>query len=100
MVKHKAKSRHDFVIDEFLEPCIIFCNFFADGNATAAHSRITSLVSSMVSKANQVYLTSEFYGQGTRIHRGVRISLTETVIDRGSQCMFKPRYLDCLIEIK
>lgn len=67
--------------------CLIF---ITDWNVTATRLRLNRLMSKMVKEANAIYSLSEFYGDGHKIHKGVKFQLSHSIIDE-SPCDFFPR---------
>ena len=54
---------------------------FSDYNATATYNAIKGLLLRGVDRANEVFSGAEFYGRGTKIHKGISFKLAAYHID-------------------
>ena len=61
--------------------CGPICFVFSDYNATATYNEIKGLLLRGVDRANEVFSGAEFYGRGTKIHKGISFKLAAYHID-------------------
>jgi len=59
-------------------------------NATATYEAIQHLIEASVEHANNVFSVAEFYGSGTRIHKGISFVLADYHIDNDQDCQPQP----------
>ncbi|TRY80410.1 hypothetical protein TCAL_16786 [Tigriopus californicus] len=76
-----------FYVDPYLWRQV---NVLEQSNVTATRLRLKRLMSEMVTEANAIYSLAEFYGDGHKIHKGVKFQLSHYIIDE-SPCDFHPR---------
>lgn len=57
-----------------------------DYNATATYNEIKGLLLRGVDRANEVFSGAEFYGRGTKIHKGISFKLAAYHIDTDQEC--------------
>ena len=66
-----------------------FC-LFVGNNVTATYDEIEGLLKKSMAHANQVFSGAEFYGSGTKIHKGISFKLARFHIDSDADCLPTP----------